>query len=247
MTYSVITLALGEESVNRLLLALAVTFLSGCNYERTKALQTNSEPPKTWFATLHSTVIGPKCVGCHNPKSLAGNIDLSDYDALMAGGRVVKGNCESSPLYQSVKMQRMPKGPNKLTAQELASLGAWIDAGASDTAPNPDKPLPPPIVEPPIPLAANYRSIKKNIIDLRCLGCHSGPKPKGELDLSTYKKMTSKLGTVTPEDPDDSTFYRLLVTDDEKKRMPPRRPPIPDAEIKVVKAWILAGAKETEE
>jgi len=38
----------------------------------------------------------------------------------------------------------------------------------------------------------------------RCLDCHSGPKPKGKLDLSRRK---AALNLVTPGKPDESTLY----------------------------------------
>lgn len=64
------------------------------------------------------------------------------------------------------------------------------------------------------------------LLAARCLDCHAGPKPKGDLDLS-------RKANVNPAD----LWQR--VADGE---MPPRKP-LPAAEAKLLKAWIDSGAK----
>ncbi|MBA4064446.1 MAG: hypothetical protein C0501_12180 [Isosphaera sp.] len=64
------------------------------------------------------------------------------------------------------------------------------------------------------------------VLAARCLDCHSGPKPKGDLDLSR------KAGV------DPAEVWRRV----EAGEMPPKKP-LPAAEAKVLKAWVDGGAK----
>ncbi len=69
-----------------------------------------------------------------------------------------------------------------------------------------------------------------------CLDCHSGPKPKGGLDLSHKAKAFAKK-TIVAGKPDESPLWQR-VADGE---MPPKKP-LPEAERKILKEWIAAGA-----
>jgi hypothetical protein len=73
-----------------------------------------------------------------------------------------------------------------------------------------------------------------------CLDCHSGPKPKGRLDLT--RRRTALTGgrsgaVVLPGKPDDSLLCRYV----EAGRMPPKRP-LPEADRALLRAWVAAGA-----
>jgi Planctomycete cytochrome C len=80
-----------------------------------------------------------------------------------------------------------------------------------------------------------------------CIECHNPDKPKGELELQTFKAMMEggkKGPAVVPGKPDES----LLVSRVEHKTkpvMPPAKAlqPKPE-EIGVLRAWVAAGAKD---
>ena len=78
------------------------------------------------------------------------------------------------------------------------------------------------------------------ILARRCLDCHSGPEPKGKLDLS-QKATTAKGGktgpAIMPGNLDDSLLWQHVVDDE----MPPKKP-LPATEKAVLKSWIAAGA-----
>ncbi|MFM7148984.1 MAG: DUF1549 domain-containing protein, partial [Gemmataceae bacterium] len=69
----------------------------------------------------------------------------------------------------------------------------------------------------------------------RCLDCHSGAGPKGDLDLALKK---TALATVTPGKPDDSALWQR-VRDDE---MPPKKP-LSAEEKNLLRRWIADGAR----
>ncbi|MBY0522126.1 MAG: DUF1553 domain-containing protein [Gemmataceae bacterium] len=74
-----------------------------------------------------------------------------------------------------------------------------------------------------------------------CLDCHSGPKPKGKLDL-TGRKATFAGGkngpAVVAGKPEGSPLWQRVEADE----MPPRKP-LTAAEKKLLKDWIVAGAR----
>ena len=74
-----------------------------------------------------NNIISNKCVGCHNPSNLGGNIDLSTYNA-------VKASALNGKLYGSVAHQSgyspMPKNSSKLPDCEITQIQKWINAGS---------------------------------------------------------------------------------------------------------------------
>jgi len=68
-----------------------------------------------------------KCVGCHNPNSMGGNIDVSTYNSV----RVVALN---GKLYGSLAQQPgyspMPKNSAKLSDCEIRQVQQWVNAGS---------------------------------------------------------------------------------------------------------------------
>ena len=81
----------------------------------------------------------------------------------------------------------------------------------------------------PLPAAAAPPDFDKEIAPLlatRCLACHSGAKPKGDFDIT-------RKANVTPAD-----VWKCV----DAGEMPPKKP-LADAEKKLLKQWIDAGAK----
>lgn len=72
-------------------------------------------------------IMDNKCVGCHNPSNLGGNIDVSTYNAV----RIISLN---GKLYGSIAHQTgyspMPKNSAKLSDCEIRQVQKWITAGS---------------------------------------------------------------------------------------------------------------------
>jgi uncharacterized membrane protein len=79
------------------------------------------------FSGAVKPIIDYKCVGCHNPSNLGGNIELSTYNSV----KVVALN---GKLYGSVAQQAgyspMPKNSAKLSDCEIRQVQKWISAGS---------------------------------------------------------------------------------------------------------------------
>ena len=73
-----------------------------------------------------------KCTACHGASALGG-LNLSTYEDAMRGGAsgpaIVPGDSAGSLL---VQVQQSGNHPGQLTAEELAQVIEWIDAGAPE-------------------------------------------------------------------------------------------------------------------
>ncbi len=88
-------------------------------------------------------IFSERCLGCHAASVKMGTLNLETYDGLQQGGThsslVVPGKSAESRLYLLITGKAMPAMPmdgGKLTAQQIETVRAWIDAGA----PAPAKP-----------------------------------------------------------------------------------------------------------
>lgn len=81
----------------------------------------------TFNATI-KPLINNKCVGCHKPGSLSGDIDLSTYVK-------IKAQADNGKLLGSISHDAgftpMPEG-GKLSDCEITQIGKWIEAGAPE-------------------------------------------------------------------------------------------------------------------
>ena len=80
-----------------------------------------------------------KCLGCHGDgEELDGDLDLRTREAMLRGGKsgpaLYPGDPLVSPIYQAVRRTderaMPPKERPRLSAEEIADLKAWIEAGA---------------------------------------------------------------------------------------------------------------------
>ena len=81
-----------------------------------------------------------KCFACHNPDKKSGGLDLTNYTAMQQGGSsgevVEAGDPDSSYLWLVVNHDSepyMPPNADKMPAEMLAVIKAWIEGGALDT------------------------------------------------------------------------------------------------------------------
>lgn len=76
-----------------------------------------------------AAIINVNCKGCHNPASLGGGVDLSNYNGVKAAaldGRLT-GSINHVPGYAA-----MPQGGNKLQACEIKQIEKWVRSGATN-------------------------------------------------------------------------------------------------------------------
>lgn len=105
------------------------------------------------FNDISNKILLPKCSQCHNESNRLGGVDLSSYESIRKSQvfppLVIPFSPEKSSIYDLVQKGSMPKGPNKLSAEEISALRQWIANGAkrreSDPVPTPvPRPTEPP-------------------------------------------------------------------------------------------------------
>ncbi len=101
----------------------------------------DSPAPKVTYQDHVLPIFRNNCLNCHNPDKKKGNLDLSSYTGLSAGGgggKVVEpGDPDSSKLYKAVTWAEEPNMPpkgDKLGDKDLAMIRAWIAGGAPETS-----------------------------------------------------------------------------------------------------------------
>jgi hypothetical protein len=83
--------------------------------------------------------------------------------------------------------------------------------------------------------APDFDRVIAPLLARRCLDCHSGPKPKGGLDLA-HRKAAARI--VVPGQPEQSTLWQRVRS----AGMPPKKS-LPAAERQLLQEWIAAGAR----
>ena len=95
---------------------------------------------KITYADHVLPIFRAKCFACHNPDKKSGGLDLTNYTALQQGGSsgevVEAGDADSSYLWMVVNHDSepfMPPNSEKLPAEMLSVINAWIAGGALET------------------------------------------------------------------------------------------------------------------
>ncbi len=118
--------------------------LGGSDGKKTSAAISIKDPQQLpVFAGVIAPIFENKCVSCHGTAKSKGGLRLDSFAALMKGGDdgiVLKpGNAAQSPVLQRTLLPAAdddhmpPHGKPQLTADEIALLKWWVDAGASQT------------------------------------------------------------------------------------------------------------------
>ncbi len=87
-------------------------------------------------------VIQMRCQGCHQPAQLGGELNLTSFDGLAAGGMsgpaFVAGKPDESRMLRMLRGEiepAMPMRAEPLAEAEIAAISEWIAAGAADDTP----------------------------------------------------------------------------------------------------------------
>jgi len=188
-------------------------------------------------------ILQANCVPCHGATVKMKELDLSTFAGIMKGSEggtvVTAGAPQKSRLYEMVQKGIMPKGGKPLSADQIAILRAWIEAGAPSRSQTVESAAAPVTEDDVLP-----------IMLLRCTPCHGLRRQEGGLNLHTRAAMLKggKSGpAMVPGKPDES----LLVKELRSGEMPPKQglddistKRITPPEIDRVVRWIAQGAPE---
>ncbi len=229
--------------IKKLLSLLGVSILiSSCGLRNESALKFEESfnragnralEDKVSYQLINEKILQTKCLSCHGD---SGNISLETYADVYSHIEKIKE--------VTINSRKMPKSPYAaLTKSEFELLATWIKAGA------PEKPLngtdqPPVKIE---PLEPTFKSINKNILQNKCIVCHSVGKVAERVPLDSPKSMIdSPLEIIIPGNSEESGLI-ISTSPNARKLMPPKKSgitPLKPEEIEIIKQWIDNGAKD---
>ncbi len=214
------------------------------------------------FSRQVAPILAKSCGGCHIA-GRKGDFQMASYEGLMRTGMVQRGQGQASRLVEVILTGDMPRGGGKVTSQDVATLIAWIDAGAPCDAPNPAIGIdvvarggaasPPPPASPAIkpvavkPGEVSFASDVAPLLQEHCLKCHGGDETEANLSMANLDALMKggRTGTVVVagKGSDSLLVKKLRGAGIEGQRMPLGSPPLPDAAIATIEKWIDQGAR----
>jgi hypothetical protein len=152
---------------------------------------------------------------------------------------VTPGKAEESRLYQMIREGKMPMGKPRLSDQDIATIQAWIAAGAPSAS-----------------RGAHAQEIGLHevlpVLLLRCAICHGLRRQEGGLDLHNYagiRKGGRSGPALVPGKPGESLLLKRIQAGE----MPPKKglldagvKPVTGAETDKIAKWIAAGAPDSD-
>lgn len=111
-----------------------------------------------------------RCASCHNPNNQSGDLDVTNYSALMEGGgsgeSITPGDAEASYLFQLVIHEDSPEMPpdsEKIPNTEIELLKKWINGGALENSKSTFQP-----VKTKVSIAAVNPGVRPKIVPKPC-------------------------------------------------------------------------------
>ena len=213
------------------------------------------------FSRQVAPILAKSCGGCH-VTGRKGDFQMASYEGLMRTGMVQRGAGQASRLVEVILTGDMPRGGGKVSSQDVATLIAWIDAGAACDAANPAigidvlarggaaPPPPPSAAVKAVAIKPGEISFAADVAPLlqeHCLKCHGGDETEANLSMATLQALLKGgrggAAIVAGKGSDSLLVKKLLGAEIEGQRMPLGRPPLADAQTGLIKAWIDQGAR----
>lgn len=214
------------------------------------------------FCRQVAPILAKSCGGCH-VTGRKGDFQMASYEGLMRTGMVQRGAGQASRLVEVILTGDMPRGGGKVSSQDVATLIAWIDAGAPCDAPNPAigidvlarggaAPPPPPSTAAvkAVPLKPGEISFATDVAPLlqeHCLKCHGGDETEANLSVASLQSLLkggrSGVAVVAGKGRESLLVKKLRGADIDGQRMPLGRPPLGDVQIAMIEKWVDQGGR----
>ena len=214
------------------------------------------------FKTVVAPILANRCGQCH-VSGAKGGFRMTSYATLMKGppeGVVIfPGDIVGSRLIETIETGDMPRGSGEVTAEEFATLKAWVAAGAKFDGDSPGEPLlgsggdtASAQTEMKVARSTGSETVSfaKDVAGLlvkNCSGCHiDSMQVRGGLRMDNFASLLrggDSGAIVQPGDGSGSLLIRKM-RGMEGDRMPSGgRPPLAEEDIQLIATWIDEGAK----
>ena len=214
------------------------------------------------FSRQVAPILAKSCGGCHI-EGKKGGFHMASYEGLMRTGKVQRGQGQASRLVEVILTGDMPRGGGTVESQDVATLIAWIDAGAPCDAPDPaigidivarggaasPRPSPAPAIKAVAvkPGEVSFASDVAPLLQEHCLKCHGGDETEAGFSLASLTALMKGGRTgpvvVAGKGSDSLLVRKLRGAGIEGQRMPLGSPPLPDPAIATVEKWIDQGGR----
>jgi len=116
-------------------MVLIITGLSSCGTNQVGITTSDNIGPISYSQDV-APIFANRCIKCHGIDKQEGQLDLSSFTAIMAGGKsgdiISPGNADNSKLISLITSGKMPKNGAKLNPDQVKILIDWVNAGAQD-------------------------------------------------------------------------------------------------------------------
>ncbi len=227
---------------------------------------------EAFFAAQVAPILERNCFACHGPLRQRGGLRLDSRPAMLVGGEsgpaIVPGSASESLLFQAVLRDgglEMPP-PRPLEDAEIATLSAWLDAGALwPDGPGHELKAAVRVSAREVPRVTHlavsdfeaaepvsFNQHVRPLLSKHCYECHGPDEEAREagLRLDTREGALAVLPSgrraVTPGDLASSQLFHRIAALDPRDRMPPAEGPehqLSDREVEQLAAFILQGAE----
>lgn len=187
-------------------------------------------------------VLRTNCAACHGvsqaPLHSVSNV-LASHTTVLSNSLVDLSAPESSLIYRKINSGHQ-SFPQSVADELLVAIAAWSDqlaATAGEVAPEVPAPTPAPVPVPApvVMLESTYASIRKLILEPKCISCHGAAVARAGVRYDSY---AATLQTVTAGNPAGSAFYGAV----ESGNMPRSAPGLVTNELTAISQWIANGA-----
>lgn len=186
------------------------------------------DPDTVYFQNTILPLLISNCSmsGCHDATSHEEDIILTSYATVRSTGEIKLTQPSDSKIYKVLldddPKDRMPKDRPPLSSEQISQILKWIQQGAKDN-----------YCDECDSTKASYTLNIRPIIKNSCQGCHSGAKPSGNLDLSTYEGLKVVA--------DNDKLVGAVAHASGYKPMP-ENSKLPECDISKIRVWVRSGA-----
>lgn len=169
--------------------------------------------------------------GCHNPQQRVEGYDFTSYGGIMSA--VSPGRPANSEMIEAMREggdDRMPPAGNpQPSAEQIATIEAWIKAGAQNTMNCAG-------ISCDTATAVTYSGDIQPMIATYCGGCHGGSSPSAGLDLNNFSVVKANVvsGRIQGSMSGDPNFTS----------MPPNSALLPSCYVTKIEQWLADGTPD---
>jgi uncharacterized membrane protein len=194
------------------------------------------DPDTVYFENDIAPLLAASCAvpGCHDVQTAEDGVILTGYNNIISTGDVRPSNPSGSDLYEVVtemdpdKKMPPPSSGKSITPDQIEMIRKWIAQGAKSNGCDEN--------------AGGCDTVNMSfsadvfpIIQNKCLGCHSGTSPQGNVRLETHAQISNHAGS-----------GKLLGAIDHQSGytpMPYNRPKLDECTIAKIGSWINDGVQ----